>query len=96
MSDAPGLQYLASQVRDLGVADDEMVRLDPTLVPELARMVGEVDVAAALTVFGGPLPPEVAHLEDVPGWSVQVAAPAFERVHSRWGTSDTRDHGKAQ
>ena len=93
MRDDPGLGQLGTQVRGLGVPDGEVVRLDASLVPALARLVGDVNVAAALTVFDGQLPPEISQLDDVPGWSVQVAAPIFKRVHSRWGTSDTRRSG---
>lgn len=89
MADQPGLERVADGLVELGV-DAATGRVAREAVPALAALVSDVNVAAALTVFDGSVPPEVAVLDAVPGWSVQVAAPVFERVYSRWGTSDTR------
>lgn len=95
MHDQQGFEHVATGMAAAGIADPvaDARRLDGAAGSELARLVGEMNVAAALTVFGGPVPEEVNDLSAVPGWSVQVAAPVFERLHSRWGTSDTSQGG---
>lgn len=89
MQDEPGLEQVAASLPELGISSTTD-RLGPEQVAPLAALVAELNVAAALTVFGGQVPPEVEDLSAVPGWSVQVAAPVFERLRSRWGVTDTR------
>lgn len=89
MQDESGMEQVPALLTELGISSTTD-RLVPEHVTALAALVAEVNVAAALTVFGGQVPPEVEDLSAVPGWSVQVAAPVFERLRSRWGVTDTR------
>lgn len=84
-----GLDDVADGVRAMGVGSKAQ-QIEGDQVAGLAGLVADVPVAAALAFFSGQVPQEVFDLERLPGWSVHVAGPAFERSHSRWGTTDTR------
>lgn len=86
----PGLASVAAGLRALKMRSD-IEHLDSAQVRDVARLAADLDVAAAVTVFGGAVPEVLGDLSAVPGWSVQVAGPVFERLHSRWGTADTRE-----
>lgn len=66
MRDHPGLERVAEGLAALGVPAD-LKQLEPAQVSAVAALVGEVDVAAALTAFGGDAPQVLGDLSDVPG-----------------------------